>query len=200
MRHIVKTIASLPHGMMQQFDVTINDLEFDVVARNAILLLLALTTQDSTTAEASTPPLSNAEALIHVWYSASFPSYVLSQLQDRVKPLITEVCGKITHKSSNTALSKTWNFSNGRTLRLVLKHKDWLRLANFLDVPEDLSVEDAVVIRRTVTLAPERLDYRDRWYFKDASPFMRIAKQKFQEDGILIPFGHPRTAFDTPNP
>lgn len=186
--------------MMQQFDVTMNDLEFDVVARNTILLLLALTIQDSTTAEASTSPLSNAEALIHVWYSASFPSYVLSQLQDRVKPLITEVCSKITHKSPSTTLGKTWKFSDGRTLRLVLKQKDWLRLTDFLDVPQDLSVEDAAAIRRTVTLAPERLDYRDRWYFKDASPFIRIAKQKFQEDGILIPFGHPRRAFDTPNP
>ncbi|KAH8674391.1 hypothetical protein BGZ60DRAFT_468760 [Tricladium varicosporioides] len=200
LRHVVRTIASLPHNMMQQFDVTMNDLEFDVVARNTILLLLALTIQDSTTAEASTSPLSNAEALIHVWYSASFPSYVLSQLQDRVKPLITEVCSKITHKPPSTTLGETWKFSNGRTLRLVLKQKDWLRLADFLDVPEDMSVEDAAAIRRTVTLAPERLDYRDRWYFKDASPFMRIAKQKFQEDGILIPFGHPRTAFDTPNP
>lgn len=186
--------------MMQQFDITMNDLEFDVVARNTILLLLALTIQDSTTVEASTTPLSNAEVLIHVWYSALFPSYVLSQLQDRVKPLIAEVCSKITHKPSSTTLGKTWKFSDGRTLRLVLKQKDWLRLADFLNVPEGLSVKDAAAIRRTVTLAPERLDYRDRWYFKEASPFMRIAKQRFQEDGILIPFGHSRRAFDTPNP
>lgn len=97
-------------------------------------------------------------------------------------------------------LSKTWEFSDGRTLRLVLKQKEWIRLADFLDVPEDLSFEDAAAIRRAVTLAPERFDYRDRWYFKDASPFMRIARQKFREDGILIPFGHPQTAFDKPNP
>ena len=200
LRHIVRTIASLPHDMKQQFDVTMNDLEFDVMARNAILLLLALTAQDSTAVETSTTPLSNAETLIHVWYSASFPSHVLSQLQDRVKPLITEVCSKIPHKPSNTTLGKTWTFSDGRSLRLVLKQKDWFRLADFLDVPENLSLEDAAVIRRNVTLAPERLDYRDRWHFKEASPFMRIAKQKFQEDGILIPFGHPRRAFDTPNP
>ena len=186
--------------MTQQFNVTMNDLEFDVVARNTILLLLALTIQDSTAIEASATPLSTAEALIHVWYSASIPSYVLSLLQDRVKPLITEVCGKIANKPPSATLGKTWEFSDGRTLRLVLKQKDWLRLADFLDVPEDLSFEDAAAIRRAVTLAPERCDYRDRWYFKDASPFMRIAKQKFQEDGILIPFGHPRTAIDKPNP
>lgn len=42
-------------------------------------------------------------------------------------------------------------------------------------------------------------DYRDRWYYKDVSPFMRIAKL-FREDGLLLPFGHPRIAFDIPNP
>ncbi|KAL2063905.1 hypothetical protein VTL71DRAFT_4399 [Oculimacula yallundae] len=200
LRHVVKTIASLPHDMEQRFDVTLNDLEFDVVARNAILLLLALTIPDSTDVEASIIPLSNAEVLIHVWYSASFPKYVLSQLQDRVKPLITEVCSKITGKPAKTTLGKTWTFSNGRTLRLVLKQEDWLRLAEFLEVPAHFSLDDAAAVRRIVTLAPERLDYRDRWYFKESSPSMRIARQKFQEDGILLPFGHPRTAFDTPNP
>ena len=93
--------------MMQQFDVTINDLKFDVVARNTILLLLTLTIQDSTTAKASTLPLSNAEALIHVWYFALFPSYVLSQLQDKVKLLITKVCSKISHKPPSITLKKT---------------------------------------------------------------------------------------------
>lgn len=50
-----------------------------------------------------------------------------------------------------------------------------------------------------MTLAPGRADYRDRWYFKDASPFMRVAKQRFREDGLLLPFGHPRIGFDIPN-
>jgi hypothetical protein len=38
--------------------------------------------------------------------------------------------------------------------------------------------KDAARILKAVTLAPERADYRDRWYFKDASQFMRIAKQR----------------------
>jgi len=200
LRHVVRTIASLPDNLTQHLNVTMNDIEFDVVARNTILLLLALTTQDSTTIGTFSTPLSIAEALIHVWYSASIPASVLSLLQDRVKPLITEVCCKFAKEPPTTTLSHTWEFTNGRTLRLILKQKDWFRLADFLDVPQDLSFEDAAAIRRAVTLAPDRLDYRDRWYYKDASPFMRIAKQKFQEDGILIPFGHPQIVFDTPNP
>jgi hypothetical protein len=50
MRHIVKMVTNLPNIITQQITVTINDRDFDVVARNIILLLLALTTE--TTADA----------------------------------------------------------------------------------------------------------------------------------------------------
>lgn len=173
-----------------------NDREFDVVARNAILLLLALTSQDS---EETNTASDIAEALIHVWYSASITGSILSLLQNRVKPLIVELCGKIADKPPNAVLAKTWKFSTGQTLRLVLKKKDWLRLQGFCDIPDGLTSENATKIRRAVTLAPERADYRDRWYYKDASPSMRIAKQRFREDGLLLPFGHPRGDFDVPN-
>ncbi|CZR50286.1 uncharacterized protein PAC_00158 [Phialocephala subalpina] len=193
-RHVVKTIASLPDGITHQIRITMNDLDFHVVARNTILLLLALTTTSTSTIEQT------AEVLIHVWYSSSIPSSVMSTLQDRVKPLIAEVCKKIANKSPDSILGKTWDFPAGQTFRLVLKKKDWLQLLGFFEVPEGLSWEEAARIRKAVTLAPERVDYRDRWYFKETLPFMRIAKQRFQEDGMLLPFGHPRIGFNTPNP
>ena len=86
--------------------------------------------------------------------------------------MIVDVCSRIANKPPNTLLAKTWEVSAGRTLRLVLKKEDWLKLPKFLDIPDDMAVGDATQIRRAVTLAPERADYRDRWYFKDASPFM----------------------------
>lgn len=185
--------------MTQQISVAINDREFDVVARNNILLLLALATQVNTEAKETTTSLDTAEALLHLWYSASIPSGVLSWLEDTAKPLIVDVCKRIANKPPDSILGKTWTFSAGRTLRLVLKQKDWLRLGDFLELG-DMTTEGAARIRAAVTLADERADYRDRWYFKDASPFMRIAKQRFQEDGLLLPFGHPRVEFDRPNP
>jgi hypothetical protein len=177
-----------------------NDREFDVVARNTILLLLALTAQDSTDTQATTIPLDFAEMLIHIWYSALIPSSILSRLQERVKPMVAEVCDSIESKPPNTILGKTWEFSAGRTLRLVLKKEDWFKLLTFLDIPDGMAPEDASRIRTAVTLAPKRADYRDRWYFKEASPFMRISKQLFREDGLLLPFRHPRVAFTVPNP
>ncbi|KFY46659.1 hypothetical protein V495_02325 [Pseudogymnoascus sp. VKM F-4514 (FW-929)] len=202
-RHVVKTIANLPDTMTQQLRVSMNDREFDVVARNVILLLLALTAQDFTDIDEAkeTDSASDiAEALIHVWYSALIPSRVLSLLEDKVKPLITYVCDRTTGRPPSSVLAKTWTFSGGQSLRLVLKKKDWSQLQRFFDVPDVMTAGDAVQIRTAVTLAPERADYRDRWYYKDASPSMRIAKQRFREDGLLLPFGHPRVAFDVPNP
>jgi hypothetical protein len=200
LRHVVKTIASLPTGLTQQIDITLNDREFDVVARNAILLLLALTAQDTTNNKSSTASTATTDALIHIWYSALIPTTVLSQLQDSVKPLIVEVCNQIADKPSNSVFSKTWEFPTGQSLRLVLMKSEWLLLQGFLDLPNNITSEDAALIRTAVTLAPERADYRDRWYFKDASPFMRIANQRFQKDGLLLPFGHPRVSFNNPNP
>jgi Domain of unknown function (DUF4470) len=186
--------------MTQQISVTMNDREFGVVARNTILLLLALTAQDSTNTEDNSTPIDIAAALIHVWYSASFSSGIYFCLQNRVKSLISDVCSRAANKPQTDVLSETWRFSGGRSLRLILKKSEWLQLQGLLDIPGDITPENAAQIRTAVTLAPERADYRDRWYFKDASPAIRLAKQRFREDGLLLPFGHPRLTFDIPNP
>jgi hypothetical protein len=195
----VKTVANLPDSISQQVSITINDRDFDVVARNTILLLLALTAES--TADAGLSSLSDSvDVLIHFWYSAFIPARALSWLNNKVKPLIDEFCSQIVAKSPESILEKSWEFKHGRSLRLVLAEKYWIQLQTLLNVPDEMSRESAAQIRRTITLAPERVDYRERWHYKEASPFMRIAKQQFQEDGLLLPFGHPRTAFNIPNP
>ncbi|OAA37382.1 hypothetical protein NOR_07081 [Metarhizium rileyi] len=68
------------------------------------------------------------------------------------------------------------------------------------NLQSDLTAEKAAEARQKVTLAPSRADYRERWYYKEASPFKRIAKLQFQRDGLLLPFGHPRLGFNKPNP
>ncbi|KAK1753835.1 hypothetical protein QBC47DRAFT_303201 [Echria macrotheca] len=200
LRHVIETVVGLRDGPMGRIQVTLNDREFEVVARNAVLLLFALTapTNNPTADEATTFDV--AESLIHLWYSALIPARLLSQLQSRIKPLITEVCRKIASKAPGARLAKTWQLGPGRSLRLVLTKEEWLKLEKLLEASEQLTCDEATNIRTAVTLAPERADYRDRWYFKEATPSMRLAKQRFREDGLLLPFGHPRTGFDTPNP
>lgn len=195
LRNVVKTIADLPTEFNHQLHVTINDREFEVVARNIILLLFALASLEdlsSTSPDHQAVTVQIAEILIHVWYSVFLPNAMLSQIQRNVKPLISQVCAKIIGKTPDSVLGKTWTFTSpGSTIRLVLRQKEWLRLEKCLDIPQSLTRGKARDIRAATMMAPERQDFRDRWYYKDATPFMRIAKQRFREDGLLLPFGHP---------
>ncbi|KAK4113195.1 hypothetical protein N656DRAFT_824922 [Canariomyces notabilis] len=198
LRNVVKTIVDLPATVTQPVHATINDREFAVVARNAIWLLFALSTPSEPTAD-DNGPLDTAEMLTHLWYSAFMPQEVLSAVQKAVKPLIAEVCAKIKDKHSASCLGKTWQFPSGRNLRLVLKKEQWFALEKMLDVPEGFTFDKATKVRHGVTLAPERADYRDRWDFKEPTASMRIARRQFREDGLLLPFGHPRDLYKTPN-
>ncbi|KAK2758931.1 mynd finger family protein [Colletotrichum kahawae] len=130
LRNIVKTIAKLPNSYTQPIEVTINDRDLDIVARNAIMLLIALVVDDVDVA---------ADCIIH---------------DD---------------------------------------------LLFFTDTPKGLTANQAHEIRKAVTLAEGRKDYRD-YHLLLQSPSHRIALTRFREDGLLLPFGAARDAFRHPNP
>ncbi|KAK3324964.1 hypothetical protein B0H66DRAFT_511247 [Apodospora peruviana] len=192
-RNIVKTIAQLPSSYVQRVDVTMNDRDIDIVARNVILLLVALVVDDVDAA---------INCIIHVWYSARICKSHLDVLQQRIRPLIQTVCDKIKSKPPESLQAKTWSFGEQRSLRLVLTKSSWGSLLSFLDTPEGLTEEQAHQIRRAVTMAESRKDYRDRSLLCQPSPARRVASIRFREDGLLLPFGSPRrdSDFVHPNP
>ncbi|KAI0884685.1 uncharacterized protein GGS22DRAFT_188894 [Annulohypoxylon maeteangense] len=196
LRNVIKTVQNYDGDL--HITMAINDKDSDIMIRNAILLLLVLASLDEESEKIDIEGL--AEAMMHVWYSAMLTKDTLSLLQSKVKPLISKVCQKISSKTSGLYLGQLWHFKSKCSLRLTLREKDWIRALTFLEVPKDLTAEKAREMRHAIVLAPERKDYRERWYFKDASPSMRIAKQRFREDGLLLPFGYPRVGFDYPNP
>ncbi|KAJ6114080.1 hypothetical protein N7512_007525 [Penicillium capsulatum] len=199
LRNVAKTIVDLPEASSHRIDITINDKEFHVVARNEILLLFILKALDE--APATGPAgFKTAQSLIHLWYSASLTSDIISELASRVKPLFVDVCRQISSTPAGEIVEKSWFFSNGKSLRLALKKQYWFSLQDLCDVPSNLTRQNALDIRKAITLAPERRDYRDRWYYKDATPSVRVSKQRFREDGLLLPFGSDRLSFDIPNP
>lgn len=111
-RNVFKTIAGLPAQHEGKCDVVLNDWDFDIVARNAIMLLVALHYDP----EVAVP------MIIHIWYSALLPSGMVQSLQFDILPMIEEVCGKIKSKARDSLQSKTF-IIRGRTLRLVLKKR-----------------------------------------------------------------------------
>lgn len=153
------------------------------------MLLLILTEQD---------PAKAAEGLIHLWYSAFIPQSLAVMMQEAIRPLIQTVCAKVEQKASNTMLGKTWEFGS-RSLRLVLTRDQWFSLLSYFESPAGLTLERAKRNRLDVTLAPHRVDYRDRRFFAQSSGW-RAGSRRFREDGILLPFGASRARFSHLNP
>jgi len=189
MRNLVKTMADLPAEYQRPTMSVMNDLDFDVVARNAIMLLLMLLTEDRE--QASTTAL-------HIWYSALVREADLDILANTVRPLIENVVHKISTKDSDSLQAKTWKI-NKSSLRLVLTQEQWSKLLRFLDVPANVDGSVATEVRASVTMAPLRKDYVQRSLILQ-QPYHRVCKMRFREDGVLLPFGHSRESFVIPNP
>jgi hypothetical protein len=166
----------------------INDRDFDIVARNVILLLTAL----------HFCPMDAVPMILHLWYSALIPEEMYRTLQDNILPLIQEVCVKVQDKPAASLQAKTWKYET-RSLRVVLQKEQWDRLPSYVEVPSGLSAAQAQQTRMATMLAPERRDYIDRT-MHTRPPAWRVGMTKFRKEGILLPFGSPRAEFNTPNP
>jgi hypothetical protein len=167
----------------------INDIDLDVVARNLILLLIGLIVEDDN---------EGIECMIHVWYSAFIRASDMAILRDRIRPMIEDVCRKIQDKPSDIFLGKTWKLGQ-HSCRVELTKESWEKILLHVDNIQDLSTERAHQIRSAVILAPDRIDYIER-HMLALTPAHRICKQRFREDGLLLPFGASRHDFSVPNP
>lgn len=189
LRNVIKTIASIPQACESSIFMVVNDLDFDIVARNVILLLVALVVEGQEEA---------VSCMLHVWYSASIRTSHLDLLASRIRPLIEDVNAKIAGRAAGKVFGKTWRFEH-RSLRLELTKDRWASLLWYFDVPQGLSLVRAQQVRTAVTLADERKDYREQSLISQL-PAHRVCTNRFREDGILLPFGHSRDGFDIPNP
>ncbi|KAB8302796.1 hypothetical protein EYC80_006141 [Monilinia laxa] len=187
-RNVLKSLVGLPITYTGKCEVVINDKDFDIVARNAILLLIALVFD----------PMQAADIMIHIWYSAFIPEPVLHKIQEQVLPLIEDVCSKVRCRPEKSLQSKTWVFGT-RSLSLILSKASWDLLPAFFRVPDGWSASQAQKLMTETTLSPLRRDYIDRALYT-CPPAWRVCATKFRTDGILLPFGQSRKDFNIPNP
>lgn len=182
-------MAELPLSYKKQLTITLNDRDLDIVARNAIMLILLLAVDDTEAA---------VDCVLHIWYSAQITKAHLDLLNTSVRPVIQEMCTKIVGKADGKLLGKTWCFGN-RTIRIVLTKQAWNATLLYLDLPDGLSSQRAHNVRVAITLAPQRKDNLERYLF-EIPPAQRVCSLKFRKDGILLPFGYSRDAHSIPNP
>ncbi|KAF4438482.1 hypothetical protein F53441_12776 [Fusarium austroafricanum] len=189
LRNVIKTIAKLPKSYNQSVHITMNDSEIDIVARNALLLLIAFTARD---------PDDTAECMVHIWYSMAIRSSDLEFLQRRAGVPILRVWYLLRNTPDDTVVGTTFT-SGKRHLKLTLTKRAWYRLLGFLYIPEGLSLEKANDMRTHTTLSRDRMDFHERHYIFLA-PVHRLANLRFRTEGLLLPFGAPRERFSIPNP
>ena len=138
LRNVVKTLADLPTAFTTRVCTTINDREFRVVARNACLLLFALSMQRGEDA-GTLNQQDMAEALVHLWYSALLPAATVTCFRTQILPMIEAVHEQICGREDNVLYEKTWEFSSGATITLALKKAEWTAVRDLLDVSPALS-------------------------------------------------------------
>jgi hypothetical protein len=166
-----------------------NDNDLDIVARNTILLMIA---QQFETEEA-------VPAMIHLWYSARLPTAMLEMIQDKLLPMVEDVCTKIVSKADNVPLAKTFKLESGSSLRVVLTKPDWNRFKAYFTVPEGLTFEEIETMRGKAVYDPARRDYYHKGMYT-YWPSLRMCADKFRRDGIFLPYGSSRNKFVAWNP
>ncbi|KAI0158131.1 hypothetical protein GGR57DRAFT_500248 [Xylariaceae sp. FL1272] len=172
-RNVIVSVAGVPLAYDDFLEVTMNDKQINIVARNLIYLLIFFVQNDARLA---------AEYLLHTWYSVLLTDVCYDLLRNTIRPMIEDICDKMEEKLESALAGHTWHFG----------HCSPRCRSN----PRQLAQQK----RRDVMLAPIRIDNMDQMLCNKSSPAEKQAAMRFREDGILVPFGHSRRDFTIPNP
>ncbi|KAJ3506360.1 hypothetical protein NLJ89_g6911 [Agrocybe chaxingu] len=190
LRNVVTSINSLPESYQLPCSIVINDFETCVVLRNLLLLFTF----------ASFPPDEAAEMALHLWYSPKHPSEMVARLRaifnEKLQKIFTHLAN---HPSSppETLLKAKFELTDKTSVVALLPKSFWVEMRQILD--SKTTSQQADHHRHMVTLSPQRRDYRDRNCCL-LDPYHRVAKMKYYEDGLIVPFGGvDRSLFVEPN-
>ncbi|KAJ6441516.1 MYND finger family protein [Purpureocillium lavendulum] len=196
-RHLIYSIAKLPKEASPKLSIFLNECS-TLHGMRAFIALHVLTSSKS-------DPVLNAEAVIHMWYSSRVPKAIWDHIHRIAGGSVMTVLVDIAKYDrarqagqdgdSNVCRSR-WS-RGGFSLDTELTRGQWQELWKRINNPGTLNM--------TKMTAHRFLDVR-----KHSAPAAcsraRMTKarlmgvQKWEYDGMLLPFGHPRDDFDTPNP
>lgn len=144
----------------------------------------------------SLPPAEAAEAAVHLWYSPKLPSSTMAKLRSVFSTKLDKMRQHL-RGDNDGLLSTNIQLSDSCSMRCALPRHFWKELFHVLD--SRISSGTATSMRHIITLAPHRIDYRERHLFTIA-PQYRLSKMRYYEDGLVLPFGAERSSFTEPNP
>jgi len=177
---MVKTINGLPKDYSGKCHIMMNDINEYVAARNLVFLTMLMDRKGA-------PPEEAAETVLHLWYSAAITQAQSVQLIECVSHLFAQPASTLKDAyAAGADIALTYHYTPSTMTLLgdmVQSDYDWRKAAEAM---------------RRVTLAPPRLDFRER-HLSYLAPFHRVSSMRMRESGILLPFGMPITDFTQPN-
>jgi hypothetical protein len=189
LRNIIVSVNSLPTAFVAPCNVVVNDYDMYVVLRNLLLLL----------AFSSFPAPEAAELGLHLWYSAKLPISAQSKLRGTFQETLDKIrlhIEKAPHTADTTLVSTTFPLGEKSKMHCILPRSYWKQLFKMLDMR--MSPDEATRRRQLVATNTSRIDYRERHLYI-LPPSCRLSKQRYYEDGLLLPFGADRRGFTEPN-
>lgn len=181
------TVSRLPKKFSGTLNIVMNDQDALVTMRNIIMLHVASTFE----------PEAAASIILHLWYSVAIESEQLSLLQQALLPGYEAMRHSGAQKHLNELRRGSWK-SGPVKLHALIQNKEWLDFPRYLEA-QGMIVTNAQDIRKLTMLNPIQHDNHQRILYRQP-PGWRLARQRFREDGMLLPFGASRDQFDVPNP
>jgi hypothetical protein len=183
MRHVVKTINSLPADFSGDLTVLLNDITVPIACRNLALLSILGTIPDEALA---------ADIALHFWYSVFLPDAYRVQIGLCVAAALEKGHGNSTGMSLGKRSTVSWVYPRETDEYFM----NWIPDGDPSQTP--LSVVKAQSEYDRFKSEPSRRDYRDRIYAR-LRPSHRVAVQEFRRFGIVLPFGAPNFHFNCAN-
>ena len=189
LRNVIQTVANLPITYSGKSTIWINDQNINVVCRNTLMLLVLCSPEDEAKA---------IDTALHVWYSALLRPDHMELIRKTVRPRIESFYERIQDAPPKKSQREKWNFG-ACTIDVSLKPEYWTTLLSHCDEVMGLSADEAQRMRRAKYASEVGSDKSDLRLMLNL-PEYRVSMQRFEEDGILLPFGCSREPHTVPNP
>lgn len=194
LRHLIYSICKLPDTANPKINATINETAPHHLAR---LVLTALLLTDD-----SFDPITNAEAVVHLWYSAKLPSTLFNHIElVAAEPLLTAM-EDLDKLCADNRISEVNSFPvtmprRGKSVVIDINRAQWSQIIRFVKISKNTNVDNASIIRGWDCKKYSEPLYR---VLRRMTPVRATGMMRWRSDGLLLPYGHPREEFDILNP
>lgn len=189
LRDVIKTVNSLPTNYTETLHFHINHEAPAVTFRNTIILLLAM----------MQPVELAVDTIIHLWYSALLTRPMLERIRNRVLPYLNHALEEYRKANPSTQdLVLEWPTPPGVNCKaqFAFTLTDVILLQQLVATEHDKTA--AMQDRANMMYLPQFIDAVELHMYNQR-PQWRSSLDRYQQTGVLSPFGACLEAFDVVN-